>query len=255
MPWQNAFTNTLNNWLHVFLFTSITVLLRVSFPNLSLIYVLVAASALALATEAAQLVTGGSPSFIDLGKDLLGILIAAPIYQLLTRIRLIAVVTTSLIVTLAYPSIILASYQARESRFPMLYTSSAWDRALISDSNSAVRITDEGMTHIVWADTTWPGFHLNETVSDWRSYQSIVAEVVNPGHPQPLTIAVRHRGKRGTAAFVQNQLEMGENTIRVDLSELVVKPDGDQAEIVHVILHTNRKYAGREIYINRVYLD
>lgn len=255
LPWNNTLTIAMNNWLHVFLFTSITVLVRWSLPKLPLSWVLIIACLLALATEAAQWLTGGSPSFVDIGRDLLGVAIACPVFTTLTRARIACALAISIVVTLMYPATILASYLAREARFPTLYEANVWDRWLISNSNSQVRQASTGLTHIVWAETTWPGFHLPEPVQDWRNYRYIVAKVSNPGEPQPLTIAVRHKGRSGTAAFVSSELSQGNNLVRVDLDRLAQTPNGQSAQIVHIMLHTHRAYAGRDIYLDRVYLE
>ena len=254
-PWNNSLTNALNNALHILLFTGITVLIRWSLPSLSLFRVFALTLALALVTEAAQWITGGSPSVEDVVRDLLGVLLAFPVWSVWTSLRVAIALMASAAVTLIHPGVIFASNLAKAERFPLLYDSTVWDRSLISESNSEITIKDNNQTHIVWADTRWPGFHLTETVEDWSRYDYIVAEVMNPGDPQTLTIAVRHKGRRGTSAFQPNNLERGENFVRVELDQLVTKANSEESPIVHVILHTHREYAGHEIYLKRVYLE
>lgn len=246
------------------LFTAITILLRWAFPRMALPGVLGLALTIAIATEALQIFTEGHPSWADLARDGLGIVLAFPVYQLITPSRTISALGMSIIATLILPGIILASYIARDARLPVLYDASMWDRSILTTSNSAVSITSlpewhelsgAAVTHIIWADKRWPGLHLSYPADDWSDYRNIVVEAYNPGAAQPLTVAVRYRGHEGTSAFKTSDLTPGANQLRVSLDELLEQPDGSRARVVLIILHTTQPYAGQAIYLDRVYLE
>ncbi|NKB99068.1 MAG: hypothetical protein GKR90_11335 [Pseudomonadales bacterium] len=274
IPGNNELSFALTNWLHVFLFTAITAILIWYRPQTHLWQIVVIVCVLGFLTEAVQAFTGRSPSFADLARDLLGMVLALPLYFTFTRKRVLVIAMASLMLSFSLPVTIGASYLAREARLPEIYNATLWDHWLLAESNSPLQLTtapfwagyeDNRVAHITWKNTRWPGFHIVEPAGDWTGYERIVVEVFNPDAEQSLTVAVRHEGHRGTSAFKQNTLRPGENRLEVSLDELLTRrhnPDiqrsGEglgRARVIHLIIHTNQRFRGREIYLGRVYLE
>ena len=115
---------------------------------------------------------------------------------------------------------------------------------------------DHRVLAITWQDTRWPGVHIAEPMRDWQGYGHYVMDVFNKeGVVQPITVAVRHQGKEGTARYYRVPLEPGPNRVRIDLQHLA-KTDVDAwAAITHLIIHTGQSYAGQRILLGRVWLE
>lgn len=208
---------TLHNFAHGPVFGTIAIVtmltlkhvMRVRLPVRSQ-YALALAFAVFLGglTELVQWSTGRDPSWLDFGTDVLGVITFLLLYALLdTRLRAANLFRWGVPVALlgvtfmAWPLITTAhAYYERSSAFPQIIDI---DRGLsshfITTRQVVTRIerlpsrwsrTNESALRVEFLPGKWQGIAHNEPPQDWRGYDSLVVDVVNPT-PVPLKLVVR----------------------------------------------------------------
>jgi hypothetical protein len=266
---------TLTNASHVPLFAALTLLLIRALGYPSWPVLLLACVAVAAATEAMQMLTGRNASLFDLGLDLLGALPVIGAVAVTRRLRgpraarraAVWAVTAVLvaIMTVAAPARVLLAYHERDRAFPALLIPSAWEIRPLLSSNSRMRIVPGGddwsghrgerVLEVVWAEERYPGIVLSEVVPRWDAFATLAVDVyLPPGTPMPLTAAVGHEGREGTAAHLRRIVQPGPQRLLYDLETLLATADGAPPRISKLVLHTNRGNAGRRLLIAAVRL-
>jgi hypothetical protein len=278
----SLFGQALHNALHVPLFAMLTLLLALILGMPRWWVLLLAAFALAVATEVLQFVTGGTPSVSDLVLDLIGIVPVVTGVTLTRRLRrqraahmravhmrvltLWAGLALLLaIATLAMPARVLLAYQQRDTAFPELLTPAVWSWSPLTASTSRVRViaapaawtvrAGAPVLEVTLAPGRYPGIQLSETVPDWSAFDALVVEAFLPeGPPILLTAAVGYQGTDGTSAYVRRELRPGAQRLRYPMSGLL-RADRVNPRISHLILHTDSGAAGRSLLIGPVVLE
>ncbi len=265
MPWQNEFTNRLNNWLHVPLFMLLTALLMWVKPSLDMFRIAAVMAVIAVATEVMQLFTGRQASLSDLGLDAIGCAIALFILRPMTASRLGIAVLLCAAVTFTAPGYVLMGYYYQRISFPMLYQPGDVGANILLEPFANTRIISEhpwsayekqAVLKAEWTQKRWPGVHFKEPMGHWQGYQNLVVDVYNlEVTEQPLTAGVRHAKSGGTSRYEQRSLQPGSNQIRFPLSKLAYLADGTPAHIYHLMLYTTEQYAGQQILLGKVWLE
>ncbi len=274
IPGDHLLAVVMQNALHVPWFAILTLVIWFVFGHRNLVWVLAISGTIGVATEAMQIVGPREASFLDLGLNLLGALIAAlgiflhHTYRGFKRKQLwswIGVAALLVVVTLVPPTYIHLSYQHRDRLFPrlleidsflqkpLLHLNSTYES--IEAPNQWIEYVGSQVLKVRWADTEYPGLELKEVVSDWTCCRVLRVDLYIIGdEPMMVSTAVGHRGKRGTAAYVPNILNPGAHQLKVPLGQLGAIGRSAGA-ISKLIIHTSRRYAGREILIADVRLE
>lgn len=269
---------TINNWLHVPMFAGVALLLFLALGKPSWPVLLGSCILLAVATEAAQLLTGRSASLLDVGRDMVGavpVLIAIELTRQHGRRlgrsgrRLVWGLTLAVltVVTLAAPLRVLMLYQQRDQLFPLLLSPGNSGLEALFTTTSRPRLTTapedwrgyagEIVLAVTWNREPFPGIHLLEVPPLWQGYGYLVVDVYLPqGPPMVLTAAVGHAGQAGggTAAYVARTVARGPQRLCYDLTSLLEPIGEGPVRISKLILHTSEKEAGRKLLFGRVRL-
>ncbi|MEZ5559190.1 MAG: hypothetical protein R3E86_11715 [Pseudomonadales bacterium] len=270
---SSHFSRALTNAMHIPWSAGVAVVLwwlmgpRASIPRLLAVCVLVA-----VVTELMQIPTARDASLSDVGRDLIGTGFAAAglwSYRNLAGAPRIFVCVLVLIgltaATVFVPGRVALAYQQRDGRFPQLLAPGLSRLSPLWRSNCPVSVapapdgwmpfSGARVLRLHLCDETYPGVTLDEVVADWTGYDQLEADVYLPGgSPMDITIAVGHVGVPGTSAYVPVELDPGANLVRIPLTRLITGADGKPAAITHLIVHSNRAGAGRDLFIGRIRL-
>jgi hypothetical protein len=163
--------------------------------------------AIAIATELAQSLTGRGFGYLDVLRDLAGIVIAAVLYVLLDRtaagtrlvtrpvIRsLLLLLLVSLLFISCYPlGTLVRDYIGRNKAFPVIMDLRAdWADTFIKlqDALPAPDACSPGMTGLDLLPASYPGVSVTEPVPDWRSYRQLVFTLHNAS-AAPVSLVIR----------------------------------------------------------------
>jgi hypothetical protein len=240
-----------------------------------------ATSAFGLATEIAQAFTGGDASWVDVRSDALGAMAAAGVFAAFdariprARGRVACALGAAAFVWHAIPLFVTATDYARRAReFPVLMAADSVERnGFLIGSNAHLeqrpmpglfaREQHEQALYVRFASGRWPGIHLLEPVPDWSGFDALRIDVVNPGDAS-LALMLRIHDRRHDQRFEDRfnrgwELPPNSRTIlRVPLADIEQAPKGrllDLRQVAGVVLFTTDRYAGRELYVSRIWLE
>ena len=264
----------LNDAMHLPMFVAVTLLLAGLLGRRRLGLALGAAVVLAVATEAVQLLTPRDASLVDLGHDLLGILLA--VLGLLGAgpaarcaggragpvLWWAGVGLVTLGLAGADPLRIHLAERARDRAFPVLLTPAAGMPGPLVATRSELGLVaappgwpagaGAPAFEVVWAEETWPGVVMLEVVPDWSDYEALAVDVdVLDGRPITLTANVQYRTEPRRATWLWRTLQPGPQTVRFPLADLV---DPDVGAIDRLIVHVTAQDAGRRTLLGAVRL-
>lgn len=266
-PIHNAFTSSLNDWMHVPMFATITAVLLNVFSNTKINHVLLGLVFIALGSEALQFITGGEPSWNDLAKDALGAGIALCFFRPATNHRLIGIISVCA-ATLAVPCFYVTGNAYQYTKFPVLFQPEMRLFRILSNSRSNPTYTrdhnwqrylNKPILALEWIEAAWPRVNVTETIGDWTQYETIVIDVYNiEATPQPLALAVHYPGlleKQRPSRYQNFELQPGDNRLRASITKLVDIDDTSPLQIRHLMLNTTREHAGKRILLGSVWLE
>ena len=106
-----------------------------------------------------------------------------------------------------------------------------------------------------FGEQEYPTLYINESLQRWVPHEELAIDVfVLDNEPLPLTVAVQYEGSAGTSAYVEQELQPGENRWRIDRSRLV--PDeATGLRVRDVLIYTTRQNAGRAVLLGGVWLQ
>jgi hypothetical protein len=218
------------------------------------------AVALALATEAVQVLTGGDAEWLDVGLDLLGA--AAALLVLAARERRLPSrpayggAALLLLISLTPATFAIAVTWHRQAILPDLVDFSAPRFGGLLVSTSPLRVVDTPVRslEITLADEDWPGVYLREPIPDWSGYEALVVDVSVPDDaaPLPLHVSIRLRSGEGDHVFRSFVLAAGPARLRLPLRELF---DPGARSVAAVVVYSTREAAGRRFTIARIHLE
>lgn len=268
-----------NNAAHVPLFAAVTLLVArlLRYPHPAML--LVVCLAIAVASEALQLLTGRHASLQDIGLDLLGILsvlgglvvtgtLSHGASWRASGTRTWPVVALLLAVFTAMgPLRVLLAYNDRDRVFPSLFEPGAWRQAPLLVSGSRLRTVTaperwnayagRPVLEVTWANERYPGIVLREVVPQWREFDVLAVDLFIPqgspgqaGGALTLTASVRYATDPPAASWVWRNVEPGPQRVYFALDELLV----ESADIASLVLHADQADAGRTFYFGRVLL-
>jgi hypothetical protein len=262
---QNTFTNSLTNWLHVPMFAGITATLLWLQPEFRIWRLGIVVLSIAILTEVLQYFTDRQASFSDLGRDILGFVLAAVCLQRSTLRNYLALSGVTAIATMIVPGSYLVAYAYQSYAFPVLYTPEDRLASILAQSNSYTKLTiehewqeyaDGKVLHVTWSSNPWPGLHFAEPIKSWQGYSTLLIDVFNlDTEPQPLTAGVRHNVNGGTSRYLTMELTPGHNRLSINLADLAYLDSGQAASIKHLMLYTTQSHAGQEILLGQVRLE
>jgi hypothetical protein len=268
-PSPTPFTNSLSNWLHVPLFTIITLLI-VGITGLQARWrAVVSVLVIAAVSEAAQAFTGRNPSVADLGRDVLGMGIALVALALYRRIPTVSLsVATSLfaaVVTLTEPGMFVAASYLQARDFPVLYLPGSFAARWLTITNRPSKTTTvhdwpeyAGQAVLVLnkGPRNWSGLELQEPPSNWLGFDRVVVDTYNPEDaPQPLTIEIQQPLQGGPARSHTIMLDPGANRASFPLAGLLSDAPTGKAGVTEVVVHTTRGHPGNQVLIGRIALE
>jgi hypothetical protein len=273
LPGNTLLSASIQDALHIAAFAVIASAIWLSLRWPRVLVVLLLCAGIGAAYEIAQLFTSRDASALDLGRDLLGAVVVLMGWYQYERRRaasgrlwLAGAAILVLISALVLPLYAMLTYQHRDAMFPRLLDIGSWWQQGLIRSNSFKQIvsapadwpeyTGRPVLLIRWSEDTYPGMTLEELVPDWSGYTTLAIDMYVVGdEPLMFTVAVRHVGYDGTAAYVPNRIGPGPVQLRVPLSALARDRAGRPALLRDLILHTSMRYAGREILIGAVRLE
>lgn len=266
-PINNAFTSSLNNWMHVPMFAFIMGVLLNLFPRIKIGYLVVGVVVVALSSEALQFFTSREPSWQDLARDALGAGLALGFFRPSASRRLIGVVCVC-IATLALPSVYLVGNVYQHATFPVLFDPAKLFSRILCHSGSNPSYTNDHnwqrylnkpVLALNWNESTWPRVYVTETISDWNDYNEIVIDAYNPESvAQPLTIAVHYLdllGKDNPSRYQELLLLPGDNRLRASITVLAGANEAGSLQIRHLMLNTTKEHAGKRLLLGRIWLE
>lgn len=266
-PISNAFTRSLNDWMHVPTFALITTVVMYLLPRTNLVILALAITAIALGSEALQFFTNGSPSWNDLIKDALGTGLALLLLRPSTRSKSLGIATVCA-VTFAAPCYYLTGNIHQYVVFPALFNPTTVFSRILCHSNSNPKFTEghswqryrnKPVLALRWRETTWPRVYLSETIRDWTQYKSIVIDAYNAeSTPQPLTVAVHHLQLLGEELPTRYQvfsLQPGDNRLTAPIAKLAYINNSNSFQIRHLMLNTTQQHAGKRVLLGQIWLE
>ena len=290
MPWRGEWLRVLQDFAHAPAFGCIAVAAlvwirtsRASLSNRPAQYVLAFVIAVVLGglTELAQFVVKRDPSWFDLRSDAFGAAaflgIAAAFDSHLRRwLRpLGAVIAVLLLIAHSMPALtMLRAYERRASAFPTLvdfsdqrdlyFLREQWSGIAITSLPSAyARSPGEAALHVTFLPGDWPGVDDLEPAPDWRGYQALALDVVNPTD-EPLWLTLRahdvHHNFEFTDRFTRrfNVPPRTRSTLRIPIAEIASAPRGramDLHQMADFLFFRSSDSLATEMYLVSVRLE
>lgn len=281
-PEANRFDADTHNFAHVLVFGVMGLMLsralRHAAPPPGRIAVtlvsLVAGLVFGAGTEYAQGFLGGTPSWGDVARDMLGSAVGSSLAFALERAAPSAVRRRFWagallgVVIGGWPlADTLLDYRARNALFPVLLDPAdarslsflmpfggEWFLEPLPAGTAAIRVPlDRG---------TWPGVSLYEPVRDWRGWRALVVELANPTDA-PLRIEVRVNDRAHDNRF-EDRYNRGvdlpprtRGRFEFAVADIERAPEGrlmDLSQVEKIVIFHNGPLPGRAFYLERLSL-
>ena len=284
---SGLWTDTLLESLHVPIFGIIALSLFVATglrtdwrPAKRVAFVCVAATALALLSESAQISGPRDASFEDLMSDWLGAsaallfalaLSGRHLYPLAARFS-VALAGLALCLIALWPFISVSiAYIERNVQQPILVSFDARIGRVFRHTQHATlhlshdQVSKKTIGHITLEEGAWPGLIFNDIWPDWRDYSTLVIDFGLEGNePLEINIRVHDRAhKLGDQPYndrfnLSYKLQPGRHTLRVPLEQIRNAPKGrqmDLSQIEGIVVFCSAGHAGRQFQLVEIRLE
>jgi hypothetical protein len=251
-------------WFAIVMWLFLTLFARVLHDWRGVAAAAVTAVMFAFGSEALQTLTGGDVQMSDAGFDLLGA--AAALAFWCARQRRVPrgpsyAVATVLIVATLYPLAHAAAVEwQRRSFLPDLVRFGAPLASALYRANSPAGVVDapagwldiHQALRIELSEQTWPGVAFDEPLDDWRAYSVLTVDAyVTDTAPLPITVSVRLDHADVDHVYRTFDCAPGPCRIALPLTGLF---DRARARVNAVVVYSQRRYAGRTLYLGRIAL-
>ena len=244
-----------------------------------------------LALEVGQLYSSRDPSFLDIARNVAGIVIGLCIYALVDtehktlwikqgRVGQVIIVTlafTVFVVRMVPITLLGTAYVQRNQSFPTVIDLQAdWSRPFVRLQHARlIPLTDRegssGGSHIASGinrscltllPAEYPGVSLIEPYPDWSAFEVLTVVVYSP-ESEPIEMVLRIHDAYHNHAYSDRfnqsfRLVKGENRFRIPLKNIREAPDGramDMARIANVTLFSVNVKAELEVCPGRIHLE
>jgi hypothetical protein len=255
---------------------------RLARPPSAYAVAFILALAAGAATEGVQLFLGRDASVTDFRNDAFGAAAGLLVYAAVAERQLPHAVRGAAgvggMVLLLLPSMPLAvameAYSRRDAHYPRLMAfDTAADLYFITAQRARCRQT---LIPARWAARTgerallvelggeqWPGIDLFEPAPDWRGYDALVVDLVNPAD-RPLNLVLRVHDVDHDSEFTDRFNKeivvppLTRTSFRTPLAEIEAAPEGrrmDLGRIADVMVFAVAQSAGQELYLAGVWLE
>ena len=254
VPGDSLLARSVHNMLHFPWFFLLTWLLHRWLSSWT--WVMVIALPLALGTEILQMFTSREASSGDLVRNLMGLIAAyLTIEAFSERRRRLLYLTMVLGLTMIAASPVafaIASERFARNQFPVLLDMTDARGHAFARPTAPAEV-HEGGIELTINDSSWPGLHISEPVSNWENCETLKAEVtLDAGPPIDLFTGLLLKPGDGITNFTVHPLRVGTQTISVPLDALLPTP---HSPVYDVFLYTTGEYKGRRVTFHKVWLE
>ena len=269
LPWHNQLVEELLNWLHLPLFTVVSILfLRLPIWK-SAIWPLTLLVALAAGTELIQLINDRNASLVDWLVDSLGIAVGYSIVHPMRPRLLLVALTGACVVATAPLCLALAAFIHRNVAFPSLFHPeeklSRYLTTVVAQSDYIETVQHPSRSGLVvlmldiGAKQRWPGIRFNEVVDNWEGFSSVGFEFYNPDQMvKKVYVTTRTKAERRDAAsglIYAVNIEPGYQTARVPIREIAKVDEAGATQVARLVLYSSGSSARGKLGIGRVRLE